>query len=193
MTEHPQHRRFEDLFLPHLDAAYQLARWLVGNPQDAEDLTQEAYLRAFKFFVTFNGTSPRAWLLAIVRNTCYTWMKERRREKLHASFEEEEARSAEMQSATMRERDAVYGSPESIFAREEVAQLLNLAIEKLPLPFREIIVLRELEELSYREIAVVLSIPIGTVMSRIARSRRMLGEYLKGMSEESWNGMQRSV
>jgi RNA polymerase sigma factor (sigma-70 family) len=159
--------RFEQAILPHLDAAYNLARWMTRRDQDAEDVVQEASLRAFQFFGSFHGTDGRGWLLAIVRNTCYTWMQ---RLKVHApttAFDEEIHASA---------TDAF--DPITSLTRTEDQQLVRQALEELPVEFREVIVLRELEGLSYKEIAQVAALPIGTVMSRLARGRERLQQIL---------------
>ena len=149
--------------MPHMDAAYNLARWLTRNDADAQDMVQEAYLRALRFFGGFRGDDARAWLLTIVRNTCYTWLKRNRSPELSCDFDE-----------VVLAREAEGPDPETEQVRKAQAQLVNDAIEKLPIEFREVVVLRELEELSYKEIAVVLEVPIGTVMSRLARARKRL-------------------
>jgi RNA polymerase sigma-70 factor (ECF subfamily) len=159
--------RFEQLVLPHLDAAYNLARWLTRNDHDAEDLVQEAYLRAYKFFDRFHGTNGRAWLLAVVRNTCYTWLKQHRAHELTASFNEEIHGAAS---------DAL--NPEKLLQQKATQQMLREALEELPVEFREVVVLRELEGLSYKEIAAVADIPLGTVMSRLTRGRDRLQQCL---------------
>ena len=154
---------FEQTMLPHLGAAYNLARWLTRDDHDAQDIVQEAYLRALKFFGGFHGTDGRAWLLAIVRNTCYTWLERNRAHKGDTAFDEEPHGAA---PAALQ--------PDAPLLRSEDAQLLRQALEELPTEFREVIVLRELEDLSYRQIAEVAGIPIGTVMSRLARARERL-------------------
>jgi RNA polymerase sigma factor (sigma-70 family) len=159
--------RFEAAVLPHLDAAYNLARWLTRNPQDAEDMVQEASLRAFRFFSGFHGADSRAWLLTIVRNTCYTWLKQNRATDLTAPFDED-----------LHTEDCEALNPEAVLQRYADGQLLRQALEDLPFEFREVMVLRELEGLSYKEIAGIADIPIGTVMSRLARARRRLQLYL---------------
>lgn len=164
----PQTRaRFEQAVLPHLDAAYNLARWLTHSEQDAEDVLQEACLRAYKFFDGFRGGDSRAWLLMIVRNTCFTWLRQHRPPELTDSLDGE-----------MPEVACEGGDPETLLQRRVDAQSLQRALEALPVEFREVIVLRELESLSYKEIAYVSHIPIGTVMSRLARARRQLQQLL---------------
>jgi len=158
---------FEELVLPHLDAAYNLARWLTRNTQDADDVVQEAYLRAFRFIGGFRGRDARTWLLKIVRNTCYTWLHQNRAQQVTDPFDEQvHTEAAESQD------------PEKLLLRKAEGQLLNQALEELPTDFREVFVLLEFEGLSYKEIAEVLGIPIGTVMSRLARARHRLRESL---------------
>jgi RNA polymerase sigma-70 factor (ECF subfamily) len=168
-------KRFEQAFLPHLDVAYNLARWLTRNEQDAEDVVQEAYLRAFKFFDSFRNADSRPWLLAIVRNTYYTWRQQKRAHEGIMPFDEE------LHSVN---QDAT--NPEEVLLHSIDAQLLREALEDLPVEFREVMVLRELEGLSYKEIADIAAIPLGTVMSRLARARKRLQHYLTSyMSKES--------
>jgi RNA polymerase sigma-70 factor (ECF subfamily) len=158
---------FEAAMLPHLDAAHSLARWLVRNQEDAQDVVQEAYMRAFRSFAGFRGGNGRAWLLTIVRNTSYTWLKKNRGAELTTTFDEEiHAPSDESVS------------PSTILEQSEDAELIKEAINELPAEFREILVLRHQEGLSYKEIADVAQIPPGTVMSRLARARGKLKEYL---------------
>jgi len=158
---------FEDVMLPHLDAAHNLARWLLRNEEDAKDVVQEAYLRAFKSFGGFHGSNGRAWLLTIVRNTSYTLLKKNRAVDLTTTFDEEIHASGD-ESA----------SPAIIVEHAEDAELVTKAMDELPAEFREILVLRHQEGLSYKEIADIAQIPPGTVMSRLARARAKLREYL---------------
>ena len=158
---------FEELMLPHLDAAHNLARWLLRNEQDAQDVVQEAYLRAFKSFAGFHGSNGRAWLLTIVRNTSYTLLKKNRAVDLTTTFDEEIHGSG----------DEVV-SPVTILERSDNAELIKEAMDNLPAEFREILTLRHQEGLSYKEIAEIAEIPPGTVMSRLARARTKLKEYL---------------
>jgi RNA polymerase sigma-70 factor (ECF subfamily) len=154
---------FEDAVMPHIDAAYSLARWLMRNDADAQDMVQEAYLRALRFFSGFRGTDARAWLLTIVRNTCYTWLKRNRSAELSGDFEE-----------VVLTKESDEPDPETAHALKVQTQLINEAIEKLPIECREVVIMRELEELSYKEIAQITEIPIGTVMSRLSRARKRL-------------------
>src|SRR5947199_7558423 len=158
---------FEEALLPHLDAAHNLARWLLRNEQDAQDVVQEAYLRAFKSFSGFHGCNGRAWLLTIVRNTSYTLLKKNQAVDLTTTFDEELHVSGQ---------ESV--GPETILERSEDAALIKQAMDELPAEFREILTLRHQEGLSYKEIADVAQIPPGTVMSRLARARPKLSEYL---------------
>jgi RNA polymerase sigma-70 factor (ECF subfamily) len=159
--------RFEQALLPHLGAAYTLARWLVRDDHDAADLVQEAYLRALKSFAGFYGGDGRAWLLAIVRNTCYTWLQHERGREPATAFDEA------VHGATA---DAL--NPETLLLRAEDRQSVRQAVEALPVELREVVVLREFEGLAYKEIAAVANIPMGTVMSRLARARERLQERL---------------
>jgi RNA polymerase sigma factor (sigma-70 family) len=154
---------FEEAVLPHLDAAYNLARWLTRNEDDAQDVVQEAYLRALRFFGGFYGSNARAWLLTIVRNTCYTWLRRNRSVELAYDLDE-----------VMQDRESDDPDPETLQVMKVEKQLVHEAIENLPIEFREVMILRELEELSYKEIASITGIPIGTVMSRLARARKRL-------------------
>jgi RNA polymerase sigma-70 factor (ECF subfamily) len=165
-------QRFERLVLPHMNSAFNVARWLTRNDQDAQDVVQEAYLRAFRFFDSFRGEDARAWLLAIVRNTFYTWHQQNREHASETTIFEEELHSHEMSTA---DRD---DSPEAMLVRAENLQQVHKALRSLGLEYREVIVLRELEELSYKEIASIVGIPIGTVMSRLARGRQQLAAIL---------------
>ena len=158
---------FEEMMLPHMDAAHNLAKWLLRNEQDAQDVVQEAYLRAFKSFRGFHGSNSRPWLLTIVRNTSYTLLKKNQAVDLTTTFDEELHASGQ---------ESV--SPETILERSEDAALIREAMDELPAEFREILTLRHQEGLSYKEIADVAQIPPGTVMSRLARARAKLREYL---------------
>lgn len=169
---HSQQDLFEQAILPHLDAAFNLARWILNNDQDAEDLVQEAYLRAFKYFPSYQGGSSRAWLLTIVRNVCYTWLHQNRAREIELELKEE--LSSEAIAAGAPEA----ANPESFLEMQTDHQRVARALEKLPAGYRELIVLREMEGMSYKEIALIGGIPIGTVMSRLARARQRLKECL---------------
>ena len=168
MQEKDALKNFERLMLPHLGAAHNLARWLTRNETDAEDVVQEAFLRAFKFFDTFRGSDSRRWLLAVVRNTCFTWLRQNRAGELLQAGDGEDVELIEGHE----------DDPEETLAQSDEREQLRRAIEELPAEFREVIVLRELEGMSYREIASVASVPVGTVMSRLARARRRLRRSL---------------
>ncbi len=160
--------RCERAILPHLDAAYNLARWLTRNDQDAEEVWQTACLRAVQFFDGFQGTDARPWLLTIVRRSFYTWLQQqKRRQEIAEPFDDE-----------IHTVEGGGPDPEAELLRRADARLLHEAFEALPLPFREVIVLREIEGVSYKEIAAIVGIPLGTVMSRLARARRHLQEFL---------------
>lgn len=165
---------FEAVTVPHLGAAYNLARWLLRDEHEAKDIVQDAYLRAFRSFDGFRGGDGRAWLLAIVRNTCYTSLRKARPGELAVPFDEE---------FHGRDDDAAR-DPEAEMLRDANAQSLKRALERLPVALRETIVLRELEGLSYAEIAAVADIPIGTVMSRLSRSRERLRQSLGSSNDK---------
>ena len=171
--------QFERIVLPHLDAAFNLARWLVRNPQDAQDIVQEACLRAFKFFGGFQGGDPRAWLLKIVRNTSYSFLEKNRPASLAEEFDEK------VHVSDTPEPDA-----ETALVKSVESKMLREALDELPVKFREVIVLRELEGLSYKEIAEVADMPIGTVMSSLARGRERLREsLLRARGKEGLHGV----
>ena len=158
---------FEEMMLPHMDAAHNLARWLLRSEQDAQDVVQEAYLRAFRSFSGFRGSNGRAWLLTIVRNTSYTLLKKNHAMDLTAPFDEE-----------IHASDHESVSPATILEQSEDAELIKQAMEELPVEFREILTLRHLEDLSYNEIAEIAQLAPGTVMSRLARARARLKQGL---------------
>jgi RNA polymerase sigma-70 factor, ECF subfamily len=163
--------RFEAVVLPHLDAAYTLARYLTRNAHDAEDIVQDASLRALKYFDSFRGdaeTGARAWLLAIVRNTAYTWQRRHRADAADTEFDEREHSHAVADS-----------HPEGALLQQDAKETLGRALDRLAPEFREVIVLRELEGLSYKEISEVAGVPVGTVMSRLSRARTRLQESLR--------------
>lgn len=167
-----ERERFEQVVLPHLDAAYNLARWLTHDDHDAEDVVQAASLRALKFFGGFHGTNAPAWPLTIVRNACYTWLEQKRTRGTSGTFDEE-----------IHGVEPLAGNPETLLSREEDVQSVRRAVAELPLELREVVVLRELEGLSYKEIAAIAGIPMGTVMSRLARARERLHRRLVGRGD----------
>lgn len=176
--------RFEHSVSPHVDAAYNLARWLTRNEHDAEDVVQEAMLRAFTFFDGFRGVDARSWILKIVRNTCFTWLQANRPSEITGmALDELEDEPPSLFCSGLAD------DPETVALRRTTALQLNNALSSLSAPFREVIVLREMEGLSYKEIATVIDAPIGTVMSRLARARADLRRILarsrcvKGASE----------
>ena len=169
--------RFEQIVLPHLDAAFNLARWLLRGRSDAEDVAQEALLRSYRFFGGYQGGDARAWLLQIVRNTSYTWLEKNRDMKHSTEFEEE-----------------LYvptgPTPEAMAIAGNERERLSRALEDLPARYREVLVLRELEGCSYKEIAELVGIPIGTVMSSLARGRERLREaLLRARAKEGTRGL----
>jgi RNA polymerase sigma-70 factor (ECF subfamily) len=165
---------FEQVFLPHLDAAYNLARWLLRNDQDAEDAVQEAYMRAYKAFARFRGGDGKAWFMTILRNVCYSMIKKLRSNETPEPFDEE----IHQPMGEMEIQEAL--------RQKANAESIHCALEKLPDEFREMIVLHDLEGLAYKEIAVVVGIPIGTVMSRLARARgRLRAEIIALNAKES--------
>ena len=165
MLEPEDRIRFEQLVLPHLDRAANLARWLLRNRADSEDVVQEAMLRAYRFFDRFHGGDARAWLLQIVRNTCYTWLEKNRPSELMTEFNEEVHQQPS-------------ANPETLATQADQRQRLMLALESLPSRSREVLVLRELEGCSYKEIGEITGIPIGTVMSTLSRARERLQRTL---------------
>lgn len=165
---------FEQQVLPHLDAAYNLAWWLTRNEHDAQDVVQDTYIRAFRFFGAVRGGNVRAWLLKIVRNTCYTWLQRNRPAQPTIEFDEERFGP-----------DPVAVNPEDALLRNESCKLLRLALESLPRSFREVLVLRELEGMSYKEISEVTALPLGTVMSRLSRARGGLRQSLANLKHEN--------
>ena len=175
--ERSRAQRFERIFVPHLNAAYNFARWLTRDERNAEDICQEAYLRAFKSLDSFQGDGGRAWLLAIVRNTYYTWFKKNKAGAAAVPFDDDG-------TVAGAELEAPVESLERILQQRDARRRVNAALERLPQEFREAIVLRELEDLSYKEIADVAQVPIGTVMSRLARARKLLLHHLR-QTEES--------
>ena len=170
MPERQRVQRFEQAVMPHLSAVYNLARWLTGNDHDAQDMVQEAYLRALQAFDGYRGGDARAWVLTIARNACYTWLRQRGAGHLASS-----TGTDEVWENVAADPD---GEPEARVLRQADGRLVRRALEELPVEFREAFVLREVEGLSYKEIADVTDVPIGTVMSRLARARRQLQRWL---------------
>lgn len=167
--------RFEEIALPHLGAAYNLARWMLHNEHDAEDVVQEAYLRALKSFRGYYGGDSRSWLMTIVRNTCYTWLQKNRALRLSDPIEDK-----------LDEVGLDFADPEMLLLQSADSQMVRHALQELPVEFREVMVLREMEDLSYKEIANIVDVPIGTVMSRLARGRKRLQVLLtKRMGKEA--------
>ena len=162
----------EESLLPHLDAAYNLARWLMRNPADAEDVVQEAFLRAMRFFDGFRGGDSRAWLLKIVRNTSYSWIRKNRPTESFDEFDE-----------TVHSSEALGESAEAKLVSQSESERVTKAIEALPAAFREVLVLREFEGLSYKEISDMTGVPMGTVMSSLSRARQRLREDLQPRTE----------
>ena len=156
---------FEEIILPHLNAAHNLARWLLRDEGDAQDVVQESYLRAFRFFDGYNGDGGKAWLLAIVRNTCRTWKRRLRPATEAVPFDE----------ATHSAQGSAPDQEQSAIQRERLG-ILRDCVESLPVDFREVLIMRELEEMSYREIAQATGLALGTVMSRLSRARQRLEE-----------------
>jgi RNA polymerase sigma-70 factor (ECF subfamily) len=166
--------RFEALILPHLDDAYTLARYLLGDEHDAQDAVQDAALRAFRYFDRYRDGDPRAWFLAIVRNCCFTWRRQHRRDRLSVPFDDTDTPVAARSPAA----DAL-----AITRSERAA--IQRAVGELPLEFREVIVLREVQEMSYSQIAAVVGVPVGTVMSRLSRARKRLATALGAGAREA--------
>ncbi|HWH41376.1 MAG TPA: sigma-70 family RNA polymerase sigma factor [Usitatibacter sp.] len=163
--------RFEDRVMPHLDAAYNLARWLTRNDDDAQDVVQEAFVRAFRFFDSLRDANARAWVLAIVRNAAYSWMEKNRPAEIVPI---EDAGLIDADQESIGHAAPAESNPEVILLQSANRKLVNQSLEELPVALREVLVMRELEDLSYKEIAQIADIPIGTVMSRLSRGRAML-------------------
>ncbi len=173
LTDQDKRAQFEQTILPHINAAFNLARWMIKNDQDAEDIVQESCLRAYKYFSSFHGGDSRSWLLTIVRNTCYTWLHDNQAQGLTVDLDEEMS-SAEMDGDNPEQRLQIQADQQSV----------TQALEELPAAYRELIVLRELEGMSYKEIALIAAVPIGTVMSRLARARQRLKACLRQRHHE---------
>jgi RNA polymerase sigma-70 factor (ECF subfamily) len=169
--------RFRAVVLPHLADAYALARWLTGSATDAEDVVQEACLRAFRGIQGYAGGNARAWLLTITRHAAFTWLAKNRSSALVVVDDLEEAERKGISHGLQMEPS---NTPEAALIAKADASLLQSAIAQLPVPFRETLVLRDVQGLDYREIAEVTKVPIGTVMSRLARARRRLMASVAG-------------
>ena len=181
MIEQNRPSTFEQTVLPHLDAAYNLARWLTRDEQDAQDVVQESYLRAFRFFAGFRGGNARAWLMQIVRTTCYTWLRANRPLQEATEYDE-----------NLFPSDSRARNPEEVVLQNHSGAVLRKALEMLPANSREVLILRELEEMSYREIAEITGMPAGTVMSSLSRARGRLRQALTGlMNLDTMSGPQR--
>jgi RNA polymerase sigma-70 factor (ECF subfamily) len=180
VAEQERMRRFRDAALPHLDDVYTLARYLMRNAADAEDAVQECYLRALRHFDSYRGPAMKPWLLAILRNVCNAEFARRSKEELPTDYAQEESLAEEM--PMWQEPQA---SPEKVMLRQQDSATIRRLVAELPAPFREAIVLREINDLSYQEIAEVAGVPVGTVMSRLARARAML--------RSAWNAAEAST
>ncbi len=179
MADQAQRDAFERVMLPHLDDAFNLARWLTGNRSDADDVVQEAFLKALKHFGTYRGPESRAWMLTIVRRCCFSWLRVNRPQQLIFT-DDEAALEAANRATVVALHPRAAETPETLLNEKEMRLRLNEAVEKLPLHYREVIVLREIQGLSYKEIAEIAGIPVGTVMSRLARARDQLAKHLDG-------------
>lgn len=177
MNDSTKMQRFQATVMPHINAAYNLARWLTHDHAEAEDIVQEAYLRAFKFFDGFHGENGRVWLLSIVRNTFYTWYQQNKVQNQNTLFEEDLHGS---NTETFKSED---DNPERILIQKDSQRILYSALRALPIEFREVMVMRELESLSYKQIAEIVQIPMGTVMSRLGRGRKQLATILATSAE----------
>jgi RNA polymerase sigma-70 factor (ECF subfamily) len=177
MENRGRHGDFEQIMLPHLDAAHNLARWLVRDPSMAEDIVQDAYERAWKYFATFRGGSGRAWLLQIVRNSAYSTLKAQRR-RMEVSLSSG-MHAADEDGVDMDIPDSS-PDPEAALAQRQDFAALEDALNALPVAWRECLILREVEALSYKEMARIMDVPIGTVMSRLSRARQALQRQMIG-------------
>jgi RNA polymerase sigma factor (sigma-70 family) len=173
VSEPSRCERFEASVLVHLDAAYNLARWLLRDEHAAEDVVQNASLRALRFFDGMQGPTPKAWYMAIVRNACLDWIGTQKRRGVEESYDEAQHDAAALDPAGRAE------TPESIALRAADVRQLHACLEALPRDHREVLILREMEELSYREISTVVGVPIGTVMSRLSRGRDQLARLMR--------------
>ncbi|HXD06098.1 MAG TPA: sigma-70 family RNA polymerase sigma factor [Burkholderiaceae bacterium] len=185
MSNDESARRFELLVMPHLDAAYNLARWLTHNDQDAQDVVQEALMRAMRYMGGFHGESARAWLLQIVRHSCFSWLKENR--PAQRTFLDDTDDSVHEVAAPASDE------PPFVAMRKADRLQINGAMAALPVIYREVLVLRELEDLSYNDIARIVDIPVGTVMSRLARARGLMREALMPSARPALRTVPRST
>jgi RNA polymerase sigma-70 factor (ECF subfamily) len=184
MASDNKRARFEREVLPHLDAAYNLARWLLRDDTDAEDVAQEACLRAYKYYDGFRGGNAKAWLLKIVRNSCYSWFKDNPRGE--SMTPDEDGRLDPEHERALQAAGHDNPSPEARMLAAADHALLRASLDTLPATYREVLVLREIDELSYREISEIADVPIGTVMSRLARARALLQSRLASrLAEET--------
>jgi RNA polymerase sigma factor (sigma-70 family) len=170
-ADYDQHQ-FNALMLPHMAAAYNLAQWLTGNSDDASDVVQESYLRAMRFFSSYRGGAARAWLLTIVRNTSLNWLAQKRNQKTVPLPEPHDDENGNGQEVVDDKVDL-----ELDLIQKEAAATMDELIKALPVKYREVVILREIEELSYKEIAEVTGMPVGTVMSRLARARKAIQQH----------------
>ena len=180
---------FSEAVLPHLDEAYNLARWLTGSRSDADDVVQEALLKAFKYFSGLRGSDARPWLLTIVRRACFTWLRANRPRQL-VFTDDDAALEAQNRATVVTLHPRAADTPESLLSEKEMKAQLDAAVEALPPHYREVVVLREIHNLSYKEIAEIAEIPVGTVMSRLARARNVLLSRMTGATRgEVANGL----
>jgi RNA polymerase sigma-70 factor (ECF subfamily) len=170
--------QFDVLMLPHMAAAYNLARWLTGDPDDASDVVQESYLRAIRFFTSYRGGAARSWLLVIVRNTSLNWLAQKRNQKTVPLPEPDDEKGNAGHELIDENAD-----PEFELIQKQAAATMDQLVQALPAVYREVIILREIEELSYKEIAEVIGMPIGTVMSRLARARKAIQQHWSKSAE----------
>jgi RNA polymerase sigma factor (sigma-70 family) len=187
LPQDDRRRRFELLALPHLDAAFNLARWLAGNPTDAEDVVQDAYMRAYRYFDAFHGGNFRVWLLTIVRNAFVTWVKENRSNRMVFVPDTPVTETADTEETMWGSRPR---DPEALLLERIDSRTLSRLMEQLPAEYREVLLLREVEDLAYKEIAEVTGVPIGTVMSRLSRARLSLRKlWLEQAETENAHGV----
>jgi RNA polymerase sigma-70 factor (ECF subfamily) len=177
VDESERRRLFNEVFLPHLAQAFRLARWLAGNNADAEDIVQEASLRAYRGIHGFGGINARAWTLTITRNTAYSWLLKNR--PAAVVFTEDLDHDEKARLENPQENDHETSTPETVLLSRTDTETVRAAIDALPPPFKEVIVLREMQDLSYREIAEIIGAPVGTIMSRLSRAREILSQAIR--------------